>query len=194
MLAVITLIGVVAWPTIEEYEIRKLSAASTTPLKIKDVSLTLPKGNQPMELTVNKPEYTGIDEKNHPYLITADRVVQKGMEQGTPMTLQKPIATITMDSTTNENIQVDGSVGVYDPTKKTLQLAGPITVTHSAGYVMHLQEAYADMIKGYLISRHPVTGNGPGGTLEGESLEIQNRGADIILHGRSKIVLVPKDE
>ena len=50
------------------------------------------------------------------------------------------------------------------------------------------------MIKGYLRSDHPVTGNGPGGTLSGESIEILNRGNDIILHGRSKIVLVPEDK
>jgi lipopolysaccharide export system protein LptC len=192
--AVITLIGVIAWPAFKEFELTKLSANSKTALKVKDISLSLPKNNQPMELTVNKPEYSGLDEQNHPYLITADRVIQKGMQQGAPMTLQKPIATVTMNTQTQENIQIDGSVGVYDPTKKTLQLAGPVTVTHSAGYVMNLQELFADVTKGYMVSTHPVTGNGPGGTLQGESMEIRNRGDDIILHGQSKVTLIPKEK
>jgi hypothetical protein len=192
--ALVTLVGVIAWPAFKEMQLIHMSSSSSTPLKVKAVSLTLPTGNQPMELTVSKPEYTGIDENNHPFVITADRVVQKGMAPGTPMNLQKPVAVITMDNTTNENIHVDASTGLYDPVKKTLQLAGPVTVIHSQGYVMNLQDLSADMIKGYMMSPHPVTGNGPGGTLQGESMEILDRGNDIILKGRSKVVLIPQDK
>lgn len=194
LIAVVTLIGVIAWPAFKEMQLTHMSAASSTPLKVKAVSLTLPQNGQPMELHVSKPEYSGIDENNHPFVITADTVIQKGMAPGTPMNLQKPVATITMDSTTNENIHVDASTGLYDPVKKTLQLAGPVTVIHSQGYVMNLQELSADMIKGYMVTTHPVTGNGPGGTLSGESMEIFGNGNDIILKGRSKVVLIPQDK
>lgn len=188
-LAVLTLIGVVAWPAMKEMELSRLARQSDTHLKVEAVSLSLPKENKPMELQVSHPEYSGLDEENRPYVISAEKVIQQGVAPGMPMTLHQPVATLTLKQDNKENISINANNGLYDPKAKTLDLEGMVKVRHSTGYELYLSELSADLTKGYLISSHPVTGFGPGGELSGESLEIFDRGNHIILKGRSKMIL-----
>lgn len=197
VLAGLTLLGVAAWPALKEMEISRIASTSGTRLKVEEVSLSLPKENKPMELQVSHPEYSGLDEKNRPYVIRADKVIQQGVTPGQPpgthMTLEQPVATLTLkqatDDHSDENISLNANHGVYDPKAKTLQLDGMVKFRHSTGYELYLSEMSADLTRGYLVSTHPVTGFGPGGELSGESLEILDRGNHIILKGRSKMIL-----
>lgn len=189
-LAAVVLIGVVAWPTIKEMQINSLSENSKTRLKVQEIALSLPKDGKPVQLQVSKPEFNGQDEQGRPYTITADHIVQDGLKPGTSaMNLDKPTARMTLDNTTHDFVALDASSGIYDPTAKTLQLAGPVKLTHSAGYQLDMQELFIDLQKGYSLSDHPVAGTGPAGTLSGEKLELRDKGNVIILHGKSKVTL-----
>lgn len=189
MLAVLVLIGVVAWPTMKELQINKLSKNSQTRMKVEEVSLSLPKDGKPMELQVSKPEYSGIDDEGRPYVITADHVIQQGINPVTSMSLDKPIAKLVLNHDTQENVAIESVTGLYDPQVKTLQLNGPVKVTHSNGYVMDMQDLFVDLIKGTSTTTHPVSGHGPGGQLSGQQMELLDKGNHIILKGQSKIIL-----
>lgn len=192
VLAVVTLIGVMAWPALKEMEVMRIANKSDTRLKVEAVSLTLPKDNKPMELQVSHPEYSGLDEENRPYVIKAEKVTQQGVTPGLPMTLDKPVATLALKKDSTDQISLNANEGVYDPKAKTLELDGMVKVHHSHGYELYLQELSADLGQGYLISQHPVSGFGPAGELSGEGLEIFDRGNHIILKGRSKLILNPE--
>lgn len=184
VLGVLVLIAVVAWPAIKEFQINRASENSKTRLKVEAVSMS-----KDMELQVSHPEYSGLDDKNRPYVITADRVIQQGIKADTEMNLEKPVATLTLNRETKDNVSLKAETGFYDPKVKTLQLGGPVQLTHSNGYTLDMQDLFVDLAKGSSISNNPVSGSGPAGQLSGESMELRDRGNHIILKGRSKIIL-----
>ncbi|MDB5478367.1 MAG: hypothetical protein JWM96_862 [Alphaproteobacteria bacterium] len=194
VLALLTLALAIAWPALKEMQVNKLSEQSATRLRVEGIAMTMPGAGKPVQLQMNKPEYSGLDDQGRPYVITADHVIQEGMQPGTSaMQLEKPTAQLTLDGTGKEHVDVDAATGFYDPAQKTLQLSGPVKVTHTTGYTLDLQDMSVDFIKGSGITDNPVSGRGPGGTLTGEKMEMQDRGNRIILKGRSKIILTPKE-
>lgn len=194
LLAVLLLIGAALIPTLKEFELSRQSKKSKTHVRVEEVAVSLPKNGQPMQLQVTNPEFSGQDDQGHPYVVTATKVIQDGMTPGaSTMNLDHPQAVLITDEATKDQVKVKASTGVYDPAAKTLQLSGPVTVTNSAGYQLDLQELSVDFPAGSSISDKPVTGFGPNGTLSGESLELRDKGNTIILHGKSKVVLTPKD-
>jgi LPS export ABC transporter protein LptC len=191
ILAVLVLIGVVAIPALKEFNINRLSEKSKTRLKVEEISLSMPKSGEPMELQVSKPEYSGLDAENRPYVITADKVIQKGLTNVTEMNLEHPLATLTLNTEKNETLVLNASTGLYDPKAKTLALSGPVKLMHTLGYDLNMQSLNVDLTKGTAVTDQPVTGSGPAGTLSGDSLQLLERGNHIILKGRSKLVINP---
>lgn len=186
-LAAVTLLLVVIWPIVKDIKLRELSINSKTRLRVEEVAMTMPKADAPAKIEVSKPEFIGRDEQNRPYKITAAKVMQTGLQTGVPLTLEKPVARLTLDIDKDIAITLSADSGVYDPTAKTLQLDGAVKVTHSSGYALDMQDLFVDLVKGWSQSEHGVTGTGPAGTLSGEKLELRDKGNHIILHGKSKI-------
>lgn len=93
------------------------------------------------------------------------------------------------DNTQAETIGVSARTGVYDPDKKALDLDGDVVITHSAGYRLEASELYVDLLQGRSLSPYPVQGKGPAGSLQGEQLELLDKGNHIILHGKSRVIL-----
>jgi lipopolysaccharide export system protein LptC len=194
ILAVLVLIGVVIYPTFREIRADQQSRHSATRLKVEQLAVAMPKDGAPLQLQVTRPQYTGQDDKGQPYVITATKVIQDGMDPHvSKMHLQSPTANLLLNEATNEHLHATAITGLYDPQAKTLQLAGPVVVTHSDGFQLNMQESLLDLDAGSAISTHPVTGFGPGGTMEGESLELLDQGNTIILHGKSKVTLIPQE-
>ena len=192
-LAVVTLIGVVAFPALKEFQLNQLSKNSATRLRVEALAVKLSKDGQPLQLQVTNPEYNGQDDKGHPYNVTAARVIQEGMTPGaSAMTLQAPKAKLMMDEQNGKQIDVQANTGHYDPAKKILKLDGAVKVMHSDGYQLNMQEAVVDLNDRRTVSNHPVTGSGPNGQLSGEKLEVLDNGDHIILRGKSKVVLTPQ--
>ncbi len=190
--AVIGLAIVIAWPLYSELKERIKSKTSITRLKSKEISITLPKAGQPAQLQVTKPEFTGRDDQNRSYKVTAARVVQDvpldQMTQGA-MRLEQPVATIVLNNETKANATLQALDGIYDQKKQTLQLDRDVTLQHSDGYVLRMEDLYVDFLQGSSITQKPVSGEGPMGQLAADALELRDKGAHIILHGHSKIIL-----
>lgn len=187
VLATLALLTVVVWPLMKDMKLRELSINSKTRLRVEEVAMTMPTANTPAKIEVSKPEFIGRDEQNRPYKITAAKVIQTGLQTGVPLTLEKPIARLTLDVDQNVFITLNADSGIYDPAKKTLDLKGAVKVTHSSGYDLDMTDLFVDLVKGWSQSEHGVTGKGPAGTLSGEKLELRDKGNHIILHGKSKI-------
>lgn len=195
LIAVCGIAVVVAWPLYSEFQEKWQSRLSTTRLKAEEIALTMPAAGQPAQAQLIKPEFSGRDTKNRPFLITASRVVQdlslKDPTSGV-LHLEKPAAQMTIDAATQQSATLQALNGAYDPQAQTLQLDRDVVLHDGTGYVLRMQDLFVDMQAGSSKSLQPVSGEGPMGTLQAESLELQDKGAHIILHGRSKIVLTPQ--
>lgn len=192
-LALLTLIIAVAWPVLNDYHTRERSQNSATRLKVESIALNASKNGQPMQLQVTRPEYSGRDDQGRPYVVTAAKVLQDGLQPGTAkMNLDQPTAQLTLNAQKGEQLHLSANNGFFDNSVRTLQLNNAVKITHSDGYILNMDELFVDLPKGYAQSLRPVSGTGPMGRLSGESLEIFDKGAHIILHGHSTLVLNPK--
>jgi LPS export ABC transporter protein LptC len=190
-LAILGLIAVTLWPTINNFRQEQMAKYSLTHARIESMALTSPAAGQPVQLQVNKPEFTGRDTEGRPYVVTAAKVLQ-GLQLDSPMTLDKPQAVLTLNEQSHEAATLQGTTGVYDPQKKTLSLTGNVALIHSDGYTLNMQDLFIDLPNGTSSTKTPVTGVGPTGQISGESMELLDKGNHIILHGKSKVVLTPK--
>lgn len=195
LIAVVALTGVIAWPLVNDWKAERLAKLGLEKISAEDIALTAPAAGQPAQLQVTKPEFTGRDEQGRPYLITAARVlqdVQVTEPQTGIMHLENPTAKMTLNKEKGEFVTLSAATGVYDPKKQTLVLDKNVVLTHSDGYTMNMQDLFVDLIKGLSSTQQKVSGVGPLGSLEGDSLELRDKGNHIILHGKSKVVLTPQ--
>lgn len=194
VLAIFALLIVVIVPLAREFHLNWQSKHSKTRLRVEEVAVSLPKDGKPAQLQVTNPEFSGQDSQGHPYVVRATRVVQDGMTPGASiMTLQKPQAVLLADPQQKNQVNLTAETGTYDPAAKTLDLSGPVVITNSDGFRLDLQELSVNLTEGTSVSNQPVTGTGPAGQIFGEKLELRDKGNTIILHGKSKVVLTPKE-
>lgn len=195
LIAVIGLAIVIAWPLVNEWKTKELNKYHVDTVTAADLSMTMPAAGQPAQLQVTKPEFTGRDNQGRPYVITATRVLQDvqiaNPQQGI-MHLESPSAKMTLNKDTGEAITLQAEKGVYDPKSQTLTLNDRVVLVHSDGYTMNMSDLYVDLIKGLSSTQQPVSGVGPLGSIEGQSMELRDKGNEIILHGKSKVVLTPQ--
>lgn len=124
---------------------------------------------------------------------SAPKVVQDGMKPGaSTMNLEEPTARLLLDADSNEKLDVEARTGVYDPSSRVLDLDGNVVITHSTGYKLNAENLRVNLTEGSSLSEQPVSGDGPNGTLSGQKLELLDKGEHIILHGKSKVTLLPE--
>jgi lipopolysaccharide export system protein LptC len=187
VIAIAGLITVIAWPILNE--IKEKAVSANVAISAEDIALAAPTSDGQAQLQVMKPEFTGVTSQGQPYTVTADRVLQ-GLQMNTPMTLEKPRAAVSLDDAASAAISSQS--GIYDPKAETLDLQNDVTVTHSDGYTLNLQDLAVDLKNGIAVTKNPVSGIGPAGSLEAQEMELRDKGNHIILHGKSKLVLNPK--
>lgn len=182
----------VSWPVMNELHINYKSKLSETRLKVQEIAMTMPQAGQPLQLQIKQPEYIGKDDQGRPYVVAAEKVIQDGMKPGASiMNLEQPRARLLLNETTQEKLNVIARTGVYDPDTRMLDLDGDVVITHSTGYKLNAENLRVNLSQGSSISEQPVSGDGPNGFLSGEKLELLNKGEHIILHGKSKVTLLP---
>lgn len=192
ILAGVVFVSVVSWPIMNELHLNYKSKLSGTRLKVEEIAMTMPAAGQPMQLQIKRPEYIGKDAEGHPYVVAAQKVVQDGMRPGESiMNLEQPTARLLLDQSSNEKLNVEARTGVYDPNSRVLDLDGNVVITHSTGYKLNAQNLRVNLTEGSSLSEQPVSGDGPNGTLSGQKLELLDKGEHIILHGKSKVTLLP---
>lgn len=192
VLAGILFVVVAAWPVLNELHLNYKSKLSDTRLKVEKIALTMPAAGEPLQLQITQPEYIGKDDQGRPYVVAAQKVIQDGMTPGASiMNLDQPSAELLLNASTQEKLNVVARTGVYNPDHRILDLDGDVVITHSTGYKLNAEQLRVNLSQGSSISEHPVSGDGPNGFLSGEKLELLDKGEHIILHGKSKVTLLP---
>lgn len=164
---------IVAWPRLTGTEDRfHIGFADIGPDAVESLSM------------VNA-RYFGVDERNRPFTVTAD-VATEESPSGIIL-LEAPKA----DFTTKEgaNIYVEARQGFYHQKEQLLDLVGEVNLYHDNGYELHTEEAQIDLAHSTARGEAPVTGQGPQGDLNGEGFEIKEGGKQVIVTGRSSLML-----
>lgn len=132
--------------------------------------------------------FTGLDGANRPFSVTADSVLQSADGKGL-FDLQQPKADITIDG--SRWVALTAPEGTYRRDSQLLDLRGGVDLFHDDGHQFRTATIEIDFGKGTAVGDEPVHGQGPFGTIDGEGIDIADRGARIVVKGRSRLVLYP---
>jgi lipopolysaccharide export system protein LptC len=132
------------------------------------------------------PRMIGRDSKEQPYTVTAEQATQAaGSSDVTD--LIRPKGDIQLDS--GAWVALTANTGKYNKQSQMLHLEGNVNVFHDSGYELQTTTADVDLDKGNAQGDDPVVGQGPDSELQGEGFRLYNKGAQIIVTGKSRLVI-----
>jgi len=144
-------------------------------------------GSVGRDLAMIKPRLTGTDSQGNPFVITADSAVQLSHD-----TRKATLNNVEADLTLKDGgwITVTATKGLLDATpsvpgraapkkkkgettqKGTLTLLGRVSLYSDSGYELHSDLANIDLTTGLVVGPHPVTGQGPLGTVRADRFDM----------------------
>jgi len=133
-----------------------------------------------------KPVFQSVDEKNQPYVVSADRATQDKTNPDL-LTLEQPRAELTMLD--GVQIKAQAMTGLYEQESRRLTLNTHVTLDHSQGYQLVSEELRVDAISQKVFSGRDVTITGPASRLEAKGLEGDASTGRLIFSGPAKVVL-----
>lgn len=132
--------------------------------------------------------YSGVDEQNRPFTITADSAIQSARNADT-VDMVNPLAEMALED--GSWVALKSNSGHYNQKEGKLVLDGNVEVFHSLGYQVKTEQAFADVHSGTAWGDRAVSGHGPGGQVDALGFRIFDRGATIVFTGDSKLILRP---
>ncbi len=148
-LSALLILAIIVLPVINADEEGLRIAFST----VNDNTQTMP--------VMTNPSFQGVDDKNQPYLVTADSALQQDDQTIVLKNVQADL--LTQDNTW---LSVKADKGTIDNEAKTMQLRDNVRLFHQDGYEFQTQTVDIDMNTRVARGEDKVTGFGPTGELE----------------------------
>ncbi len=138
------------------------------------------------EIAMTKAKYSGLDEKQQPFNITADKASRSS---NTPdmINLTNPMADVLLQD--NSWVAVYGENGNYMQEHMQLFLNGRVKLFHDAGYEILTDSLHIDLKKSAINSESDIIGHGPKGKIQAKGLEFSSSDNKIIFYGPAKLTL-----
>lgn len=175
LLGFFLLVMIIAWPLGKQlYE-----------KQFEDVSIVSKKLT--LEDRLINPQLVDTDEKDHPFVLSAESSVQN---QETQSELEKPRGEIKTDQGTDVSITADK--GNFDIEAGILFYKDNVILSTSDGYTFKTRQAQLHVKTHIAEGKDPVVGNGPTGEIEAEGFRLD--GNEKILHFRGKTRLILLDQ
>ena len=168
---IVLMIGVVIWIATDDEE----TAGSR--LVFSNVTL-----NENLENEMANPHYQGLDAKNRPYSVMADKAVQKDKDL---VVLHNIRADMQQDK--GAWLALNAGRGELNIETKKLWLMDGVNMFYDGGHEMQTAKAFVDIDAGTAYGDEPVFGQGPLGTLKAKRFEVQGRGEVIRFKGSVKL-------
>ena len=80
---------------------------------------------------------------------------------------------------------------MFNRDAKRLNLEGAVNLFHDSGYEFRTSKLNVDLESGTAVSKVPVQGQGPFGTLKSEGFRIIDRAQTIFFTGKTKMIIYP---
>ena len=172
VLALLMLGGVFLWPHFDPLQAARRHASADAP-------------------EMNHSHFSGIDKKNRPFTVTADKAVQKSTDTN-DVDLTNPLAEVTMKSGTWVAVQADQGQYREDPGR--IDLEGDVHLYHDQGYEMTTSAASMDLDQGIAWGTQPTEVHGPRADINAQGFKMLQDENEIIFTGPSRLVLKPEPE
>jgi lipopolysaccharide export system protein LptC len=140
-------------------------------------------------LTMTNPRFTGTDDADRPFTITATKATHDEADQNR-ITLHALQADVTMRN--GAWLSMTAERGVYDRTRQTLRLDGPIDLFSDLGYEFHGTGANVDLGAGRAVTDQPVQRQGRWGPVRAAGLRFSDRGQTLLFQGEVRTTLRPQ--
>ena len=145
----------------------------------------------PDEYKMANPKFAGIDDRGHPYEITADAALQSQGEKNV-VELVKPKA-VTRGG--EESSVVTAQKGVFRSDSNILDLSDAVTLKHSIGgdtYVLQTPAATVSIGEETVQSIAGVSGEGEAGSLRADRMRAYNGEGRVVFEGNVSMRIFPK--
>lgn len=138
-------------------------------------------------VVMQDPRMSGLDSKNRPYQLIAERAFQS--LKGGGVDLEKLSAKVAVNDDTEA--QIKAAAGHYDQASEQLTLSGGIVVQTTSGISIQMTSARIEFEGGNLDGQGPVTIKTPNQSIESSSLKVSDGGKTLSFGGRVKMLLNP---
>lgn len=134
--------------------------------------------------TMVEPRYRGVDERDRPYTVTAEKARQSSQDR---IDLVAPKADITMED--GHWLMLQSRKGVYIQSANHLDLSEDVTLYRDDGTTMTTATVSIDLKAGAALSDDPVHVEGPFGTINAVGFAVTDKGAAVHFTGPASAVL-----
>jgi lipopolysaccharide export system protein LptC len=166
VVAVLLLAIVIIWPHFDPAQAPKRHQAAAPP-------------------AMSNSHFSGIDKKNRPYTVTADKAQQQASDRN-DIDMENPLAELTMPKGW---VALRGDHGQYREEPGLITLQGNVHLYDDQGYEMRSSEAAMDMNAGIAWSDKPTEGQGPRGTIHAAGFRMRDEDNSIVFTGPGTLVL-----
>jgi len=174
--AALGLVGmVIAWPGLYDRNSAVTLAVATGGALTGDAAMV-------------NPRFSGTGGKGKPFRIVGERATQDP-ENRDLVTVTKPSGNMTLGD--GSALTVTAETGQFDNGKKTLSLEGGVTAATAAGHRFQAGAVDVDLDQETLVSRTPVTADGPAGQIAARGFRVENGGDVLHFSGGVKAIIRP---
>lgn len=139
-------------------------------------------------LTLVRARYVGADQKDRPFMVTAEMANQVS-PQSDLVTLSAPAADITLED--GKWLALTAKSGEFRQKSQQLVLWGQVSIFHDDGYTFQTESAQVNLKQGSAKGDEPVVGYGPAGTLHAEGFRVIDKGRRVVFTGPARLVIQP---
>jgi lipopolysaccharide export system protein LptC len=141
-------------------------------------------------LRLEQPRFTGETSDGRPFTVTADWALPDGPD---PETVRLGPVTGGIAVEDGLSLTLSAGGGELRPKDETLRLDGGVALETSDGYRLTAASALADLDAGALTAEGPISGSGPLGSVESETMRAARRaeGDYIWFEGGVRVVVEP---
>lgn len=137
-----------------------------------------------MQNIMANPHYQGVDAKNRPYTVVADKATQ--LDKDT-VSLDNIRADIALEK--DVWVAVNAGSGILNIVTKQLELNDGVDVFYDKGYELRTRHVKIDIAKGNAYGEDEVEGQGPMGTLKAKGFTATDHGNTIRFNDSVRIKL-----
>lgn len=178
LLAIVIVAAVLVWPQLAK-------RANLLPLNFTDVD------SASSALVMKNPRYRGVDAKNQPYVVTADRAIQDPQDDQL-VTMDNVQADLTMNN--GGWWSLTANTGYYDGKKRLLDLYGNLQAFSDKGYEMHGLSAEVNLDTKVVSSDEKVWGHTDMGAIKANGMRIYDKGRVIHFLNGVNTTIFPREQ
>ena len=141
---------------------------------------------QSVKQVLHKPTFIGIDKKNQPFKVMADKAIRL-KQQPNIFKLEEPTGEINSGE---EKFFLSGDTGIFNKNVDQLQIKGNVKFNDENNMIFTTSEMYFDFKKEVLSGNKKVNGKKNNSVIVSEGFKILDDGEQIFFTGKTKLRLI----